>query len=352
MSSGFGRKFSVRLFGEDASDSIGFVIEGIAPNTRIDLHEIRMQLERARAMKSISCDGGAGELCRVLSGYAGGFAVGTPLAVIIENTPESPAAKTGVLRPSTEDLGALFKYEKHAAAAAGHFGGRLLCAITAAGSIAKQILFNDYGICVGGHIYSAGRVKDQSMSASDIDPQMLFELSRSELPLINKSIKSEIKDEIARARADEDTLGGEVECAASGLPAGIGAPLFEGIKSRIAQIVLSIPYVVGMDFGTGFDMCRLTGGRANDLLYTAGGRIRKQTNNDGGISGHFSDGEPVVVRVGFRPDPGVAKRIKTVDASKMEMVEFVPQQGDACVALSSLAAVEAAIAIALLDIVM
>jgi chorismate synthase len=359
MSDSFGKNLRITIFGENNSDAIGVVMEGIEPRTPIDLHEVRKVLNRQRKMQcGINQNSEYDyDICRVLSGYKDAEATGTPFVIMMENGAASPLHPDGVLRPSTFDFGAVAKYGDMAGdMAAGHMTERVQTAITAAGAVARQILWNTRGILIGAHIANIGKAQDRTFASEEITPDLLQRLGADPFPVISLDVKGAMLLEIKEALDAGDTLGGSVECAAIGVPAGLGEPAFRSMQSSISQIMFSLCDVCGVEFGLGFYFCNMTGSRANDAFMLSGGSVKKRTNNSGGVAGPLTDGGELYLRVGFRPCPDIGQKQKTVDLKAGQDITYVPegpkQKKDICSAFSALCTVEGALALAILDMLL
>lgn len=359
MSDSFGKNLRFTVFGEHNSDAIGVVLEGIEPNTPIDLHEVRKALNRQKRMGCSLNQTSDYEfdVCRILSGYKGAEATGTPLVIMMENSAAAPLHPEGVLRPSAFDFGAVAKYGDAAGdMAAGHLTSRVQTAVTAAGAVARQILWNTRGILIGAHIASLGKAKDRSFDPEDITPDLLQRLSEELFPVINPAAKEAMLAEIKEAREAGDTLGGSVECAAIGVPAGVGEPIFGSVQGLISRLMFSLGDVCAVEFGLGFHLCQIPGSRANDPFILSGGSVKKKTNHSGGVSGPLTDGGEIFLRVGFRPSFDIGLKQATVDIKAGQEITYLSQtpgqKRELCSAFSTLPTVEGALALALLDLLL
>ena len=160
-------------------------------------------------------------------------------------------------------------------------------------------------------------------------------------------------DEITNAKFDNDSVGGIVECAVTGFPAGVGGPLFDGIEGELAKALFGIPAVKGVEFGNGFTAAELRGSQNNDAFIAEDGTVRTETNRSGGIQGGISNGMPLLFRVAVKPTPSIAKPQKTVDLTTMEETELtIHGRHDPCIAVRAVPVVEAVAAIALTDLLL
>lgn len=359
MSDSFGKNLRITVFGESNSDAIGVVMEGIEPGTPIDLHEVRKVLNRQKKMQCNinqigECDF---DTCRILCGYKDGQAIGTPLVIMMENGAALPLHPDGVMRPSSFDYGAVAKYgDTGGDMASGHMTDRVQTAITAAGAIAKQILWNTRGIIIGAHMGNIGKVRDRSFCNEEITPDLLGRLNQDLFPVIAPGVRENMLREVKEASDGQDTLGGSVECAALGVPAGLGEPAFRSMQGCVSQLMFSLCDVCGVEFGLGFDFCHMTGSRANDSFILSGGSVKKRTNHSGGVAGPLTDGGELCLRVGFRPCAQIGLSQPTVDIKTRQDITYDPdemnQKQDVCSAFSALCTVEGALALAILDMLL
>ena len=181
------------------------------------------------------------------------------------------------------------------------------------------------------------------------EEELLEEAKENEV-ILDENAESAMKDEIERARLDGDSVGGVIECAAVGLPAGLGEHMFSGVEGRISGIAFSIPAVKAIEFGNGFECASLRGSQNNDQFYTDGSRIYTKTNNCGGILGGMTSGMPLVFRVAMKPTPSIYCEQDSVDMVSMKPVKLtIKGRHDPCVVLRALPVIEAAAAIAITD---
>ena len=354
MSGIWGNKIKISIFGESHGEAIGAVIDGLPSGIKLNLEAIRFQMRRRAPGKS---DLGTGRTeedeFEILSGYFNGYTTGTPLAFIIRNNDKRSSEYEyikDIPRPGHGDYTGRIKYKGYNDyRGGGHFSGRLTASIVFAGSVCRQIL-GEKGVVIASHINSIGKIDDVTFDFANIDEALIRRLNNMELPLIDKEKVNMMKEEILSAKADEDSVGGSIECALLGLPAGIGDPYFGSVESKLSHILFSIPGVKGIEFGSGFHITRLKGSQANDELYLDNGEVKTRTNHNGGIAGGITNGMPVIFRVAIKPTSSIGITQKSVDLDKMEEVEFkITGRHDPCIVPRAVPVVEAAAAIAILD---
>lgn len=234
----------------------------------------------------------------------------------------------------------------------GHFSARLTAPLCAVGGILKQILA-EKGIVIGTHLYSVGAVKDEPFSLTCVS-ETDFErvLVQNELPVLDGASVEAMKNALFDAVKDGDSLGGVVECAILGLPAGYGDPLYDGIENRIAGAIFGLGGVRGIEFGAGFEATKMRGSQHNDPFVIKDGRVATKTNHCGGVIGGISDGMPIVFRVAFKPTASISIEQDTVSLSKMENVKIkINGRHDPCIAIRALPCVESIAAAVIADLI-
>ncbi|MEL4105692.1 chorismate synthase [Oscillospiraceae bacterium WX1] len=354
MASVYGQNIKISIFGQSHGAAIGVVIDGLPAGEKLDLDALDLFLSR-RAPGNNSYSTQRKELDRpeILSGLVDGVTCGAPLAAVIRNTNTRSgdyADLMDVPRPAHADFTAHMKY--HGAndiRGGGHFSGRLTAPLCIAGGICLQLLQREQ-IQVAAHIAALGTVADRRFDPAHITSDDLALLHGADFPVLDDAAGSAMRALIETARADGDSLGGIIECAAVGLPVGLGDPMFDGMESRIAAIVFGIPAVKGLDFGSGFDGARLRGSENNDSFYMDGDTVRTRTNNHGGILGGITSGMPLVFRAAVKPTPSIAKEQKSVSFSgKKDVTLSIHGRHDPTIVPRAVPVIEAAAAIAVLD---
>jgi chorismate synthase len=330
-------------------------VDGLPAGIKIDTDELRAFLKRrVPGQSEISTARIEDDVPEVLSGLVNGVTCGAPLAIIIRNEDARSADYREVRdipRPSHADYAAHIKYGGHQdVAGGGHFSGRLTAPLCAAGGICLQIL-RGLGISVGAHILRIGGAEDDPFDPVAVSTTDFEAIRKNPLPVLRREAGEAMKTQILQAREKNDSVGGIVECAAIGLPAGLGDPMFDGIENRIAGIVFGIPAVKGIEFGSGFAVAGRMGSENNDSFYMDGEKVRTRTNHSGGILGGITNGMPVLFRAAFKPTPSIGLEQDSVSLSRLEnAVLLVKGRHDPCIVPRAVPCVEAAAAIALYDV--
>lgn len=356
MSSEFGKKVRISIFGQSHSEAIGVVMDGLPVGEEIDLEKVQAFLERrAPGRNAYSTPRKEADTARVLSGLFAGKTCGAPLCAVIENTntrSKDYDKLKDLPRPGHADYTAWVKYAgANDHRGGGHFSGRLTAPLCFAGAVCKQIL-ERRGIHIAAHILSVHGVQDSSFDAVGIDADTLRTVGEKAFPVLDDAAGEKMQVEIAAAKERGDSVGGIVECAVTGLPVGVGEPMFDGLESVLAAAVFAIPAVKGVEFGTGFGVAELFGSENNDdFIYDTDGRVKTKTNHHGGSLGGISSGMPLVLRAAFKPTPSIGMEQDTISISKRENDKLaVTGRHDPCIVPRAVPVVEAAAAVAILDL--
>jgi len=357
MSSEFGSMLRVGVFGQSHGRAIGVTMQGLPAGEAIDVAELEVFLERRRPGKNaLSTARVEPDRPVFLSGLLEGKTCGSPLCAIIENLDARSRDYEELLdkpRPGHADYPAFVKWGGAAdLRGGGHFSGRLTAPLCIAGGIAKQILARR-GIFVGAHLFSVAGISDEPFPAKPTN-ELFSAIAEQEFPVLDSAKGKQMQAAILAASKDGDSVGGVIECAAVGFPAGLGEPMFDGIENRLSAALFGIPAVKGVEFGEGFGAALLRGSEHNDAYrIDENGQVTTETNHAGGILGGISTGQPILLRVGMKPTPSISKPQHTVSLSKMENAELIVKgRHDPCVAHRAVPVVEAVTAIVLLDLLL
>ncbi len=346
MSSSIGQNIKLTIFGQSHSAAIGMTLQGIPAGIRLDRDALEAFLSRrAPGRNEYSTARSEADIPEFVAGLKQDVFCGTPITAIIRNTDtrSSDYDELAVVpRPGHADYTAQIKFGGNQdVAGGGHFSGRMTAPLCIAGGICKQIL-EGMGISVISRISSIGGICDEGELTQD--------LSHKEFPVVNDEKGMEMRQLIAEAKSQKDSVGGIIECCILGLPAGLGDPMFDGMENRIAQIVFGIPAVKGIEFGSGFASAKMFGSENNDAFYYENGEVRTKTNHCGGILGGITNGMPLTFRVAVKPTPSIASKQDSINMKTGEnAVLEVKGRHDPCIVPRALPCVEAAAAIAVYD---
>lgn len=347
MSNTIGTRLKLTVFGESHGPAVGMTLEGFPAGFEPDLAELQAFLNRRAPSASVfSTSRREADAPEFLSGLHDGRTCGDALTAIIRNTNARRADYANFLpRPSHADYPAFVKYGGAMdLSGGGCYSGRLTAPICIAGGLCKQYL-RQQGVEVFAHIFNIGAQRDEPYDP--LAPQTPV-LVRG-LTLVDPARAEAMLDEIEAVRAACDSVGGSVECAVTGLPTGLGEPMFDGVENRLAQLLFGIPAVKGVEFGSGFGCAQMRGSAHNDpYYYDENGAVRTRTNHAGGICGGMTTGMPVCFRVAIKPTPSIALPQETVDPVAHCGAELeIRGRHDPCIVPRAVAVVEAAAALAI-----
>ncbi len=354
MNSTYGDNLKLSIFGQSHGRAIGMTLDGIPAGLPVDEAKLQSFLDRrAPGRHNYDTSRKESDKPEFLSGITGGYTCGAPIAAVIYNTntrSEDYENLKDCPRPGHSDYTAQIKYGGFQdVAGGGHFSGRLTAPLCIAGGLCKQWL-EQKNIQIAARIISIGGISDES-SLDWCDPD--FSIIHTDFPVVDSETGNKMKAAITQAKAQGDSLGGIIECIVTGMPAGIGGPMFAGLEGKIAHMIYGIPAVKGVDFGSGFSGSAMRGSQNNDPFTICDGRVVTKTNNAGGILGGITTGMPVVFRVAIKPTPSIVMEQDTVRLSTMEPAKLqIKGRHDPCIVPRAVPVVEAAAAIAIFDAIL
>ena len=355
MSSTYGDKIKISVFGESHGNGIGVVIDGLPAGVKIDMDRVLVQMSRRAPGKDKTATPRLEkDIPKVLSGMLGDTLTGAPLCAVIENTNTKSGDYSNLLacpRPGHSDYTAFVKYNaSNDIRGGGHFSGRLTAPIVFAGAVCRQIL-ESKGIKIAAHINSIGTVNDAPFNPVCIEDELIDKLNNSTFALIDGSVEEAMREQVEDARMSLDSIGGTIECAVTGIDAGIGEPMFEGVEGVIAKAVFGVPAIKGIEFGKGFELAQMRGSQSNDPFRYENGNVVTETNNCGGILGGITNGMPVIFRAAVKPTPSISQKQRTVDLQKKENAELeIHGRHDPCIVPRAVPVIEAVTAIAIINL--
>ncbi len=320
MKNTFGSQVTVTLFGESHGPYIGAVLDGISPGIPVDTDYIAAQLTLRRPSGSISTARQETDAFEIVSGVFEGHTTGTPLCILIPNHDTKSGDYDSLRnrpRPSHADYAAECKY--HGAQdprGGGHFSGRVTAALVAVGAICRKAL-EARGIQIGTHILSCHGIRDRAFHTLSEDIALLNE---STFPTLSPEAGQQMRAEILTHKEQGDSVGGVLETAVIGMPAGVGEPWFDTLEGVLSHALFSIPAIKGVEFGDGFALADMLGSEAQDPFRMVDGSVITATNHNGGINGGISNGMPLLYRVAVKPTPTLSIPLDTVDLSTGENV--------------------------------
>ncbi|WP_238882161.1 chorismate synthase [Clostridium sp. YIM B02551] len=357
MSGVWGNKIQISIFGESHGNAIGINISGLPSGVLLDMEAINEKMERrAPGRSKISTARSEADKVEILSGVFEGRTTGAPLCGIIRNSDtrsQDYSKLKDLMRPGHSDYPAKIRYQGfNDYRGGGHFSGRITAPLVFAGAIAEQIL-KEKGVYIGAHVKSINNIEDDSFNPLKITKEQLASLKGSDLSVLNNEQGEKMRELILQAKKEGDSLGGVVECAIAGIPAGVGDPFFDSIESTLAHLVFSVPAVKGIEFGAGFDITKMKGSKANDSYYYDGEEIKTKTNNNGGILGGISNGMPIIFRAAVKPTSSIIKIQDTIDVNKKQEDKLqVVGRHDTCIVSRAVVVIEAVSALGILDLML
>ena len=307
-----GNNLTVTVFGESHGSHIGAIIDGITAGIKVDENFINECLAKRRPQ-------GKGETARVekdeykiVSGVFNGYTTGSPLCIIIENNDTKSKDYSlikDLARPSHADYVANVKYNGfNDYRGGGHFSGRITASIVASGAILLKAL-EKLNIKIGCHIKKCGNILDKDFN--DFDNE-IDKVNNMLFPVIN-DVEEQMKEEINNAASNKDSIGGIIQTAITGLPVGLGEPMFSSLEGELSKAMFAIGGIKGIEFGLGFNFANVKGSEANDEFVIVDDKVKTKTNNNGGINGGISNGMPIVFNVAIRPTPSILKEQNTIN---------------------------------------
>lgn len=336
------------IFGESHGPAIGVVLEGVPAGLELDLEQVQKELDRRKPGQDPTATARKeSDLLEVLSGVFEGKTTGAPLAMVIRNADQHSKDYESIRytpRPSHGDYAGFIKSRgAQDYRGGGHFSGRLTAPLVAAGAVAKQVLAGR-GVQVGAHISSIYGICDAALE----DPAELNAVAAKAFPVLDDSKGEEMRQAILEAKGEQDSVGGAIECAVTGLPAGLGAPDFGcNVEGIFAQYLFAVPAVKGIEFGAGVAFSLMRGSEANDPFAVEDGKVVTKTNHAGGINGGITNGMPVTFEVTIRPTPSISLPQESVDLRTGEETEIeIHGRHDPCIVPRAVPVIEAAAALA------
>ncbi len=345
----FGSLFRITTFGESHGPAVGVIVDGCPPRVPITAEEIQLELDRRRPGQSaITTQRREADAVEILSGVHENLTLGTPIALMVRNSDMRSGDYDDMrtkFRPSHADFTYKAKYGIRAWQGGGRASARETIGRVAAGVLARKAL------AAAGNVEIVAWVQRVQDLEVDVDP-MTVDRAAVDANIVRCPDAPTAEKMIARidaARKAGDSLGGVVEAVARGVPAGLGEPVFDKLDADLAKAMLSLPAAKGFEIGSGFAGTLLPGSQHNDPFFDAGGRVRTRTNRSGGVQGGISNGEPIVVRVAFKPTATILHEQATVDEDGHDTTIKGRGRHDPCVLPRAVPIVEAMMALVLAD---
>lgn len=327
------------------------MIDGCPPGIRIDVDRIQEELDRRRPGQSrLTTQRREEDRVRLLSGVFGGYSLGTPISMLVENTDarsQDYREIQAVYRPSHADMTYDFKYGRRSWAGGGRASARETIGRVAAGAIARQWLQNEFGVEIVAWVHQVYTVSLDTLDPSSVTRE---DVERSPVRCPEPAVSEKMVEAIEKARHERDSVGGIVGVVARHCPAGWGEPVFDKLEALLGHAYLSIPAAKGVEIGSGFQGVNLRGSEHNDEFILEEGQIRTRTNRSGGIQGGISNGMPIVARIAFKPTATINKEQHSVSATGEAVTLAAKGRHDPCVLPRAVPIVEAMTALVLIDL--
>jgi len=345
----FGELFRVTTFGESHGAAMGCVIDGCPAGIELSLNDIEKELSRRRP-GAIYGSRNEADTPEILSGVFEGKTLGSPIAIIVRNTNQNSRDYDeikDIYRPGHADYTWDTKYGIRDHRGGGRSSGRETLCRVAAGAVAKKILaLNEISVIAWSS--SIAGIKQPSLNEDGFDFE---EIERNPYRVPSKSGAEKVAAKLEELRAEGESAGGIVTCLVTGVPVGLGEPVFDKLDARLAAAIVSIGACKGVEFGAGFAAAALKGSENNDLP-SSDGKGKFATNNCGGILGGISSGQDIIFNAAFKPTPSISKQQKAFDKDGNVKEIKIKGRHDVCIVPRAVVVVEAMTALVLADLLM
>ena len=338
----FGTNIKVTTWGESHGIAHGVVIDGIPPGISISEEDIQQELDRRKpGQNKLVTPRKEDDKVNILSGIFKGKTTGTPISLIIYNKNQDSASYEELqqlVRPGHADFTYHHKYKgQNDFRGGGRSSGRETVSRVAAGAIARKILLSN-GINIISYIKQIGKIKAEKFDLETI--------SKNSIGCPDDSAAKKMIDYIEEIKKDGDSVGGLIGVKITGCPIGLGEPVFDKLDAKLAYAIMSIGAVKGVSFGAGFKVAEMKGSENNDQIRSNG----FQSNNAGGILGGLSTGEEITIQVAVKPTPSISKKQQTITIARENIDLNIKGRHDPCICLRIRPAIEAMVALTLLDV--
>jgi chorismate synthase len=346
-----GERFACMSFGESHGKCVGMIVDGCPAGLPLDETDIQPLLDlRKPGQTIIATQRKEEDKIEILSGVFNGFTTGAPICMLIWNKEHDSRSYESVVtrpRPGHSDYPAKVKYAGYADyRGGGRFSGRLTATFVMAGAIAQKLLYHTLGIETTAYTVQIGQIKADNIDLENARRNRYTNDTRC--PDLDAALQ--MREAILQSKKEGDSLGGVIECICTGLPVGLGEPIFSSLEADISRAVFSIPAVKAIEFGSGFLGSEKKGSENNDLFTIKNGNIVTKTNNAGGILGGLSNGMPIRMRIGFKPASSISRTQRTLDISTLSEIDLtVTGRHDPCVVPRAPPVVESVVSVIIAD---
>ena len=350
MSSTFGTLLKVATYGESHCKGVGAVLDGCPPGMALSEADIQPQLDRRRPGQSkLTTDRQESDQVTIFSGVENGVTLGTPIGMFVPNKDQRPddyRAMRRIPRPSHADFTYQMKYGIRASSGGGRSSARETIGRVAAGAVVEKMLRLAYGVEIVAWVSAVSEIQADAVDVQHITRDRV---DASPMRCPDPAATEQMAALVSRVKEEKDSVGGIVSCVCRNIPAGWGEPVFDKLEAKLAQAMLSIPATKGFEIGSGFAGTRLRGSVHNDPFKAGEDGLGTATNNSGGIQGGISNGEPIVLRVAFKPPATIGLAQETVDFDGSPVTLEAKGRHDPCVVPRAVPIVEAMAALVLGD---
>ena len=353
MGSTFGRLLRLTTFGESHGEAVGCVLENVPAGLELTEADIQPQLDRRRPGQSnIATPRKEADIIKILSGTFEGKTIGSPISMVVYNTnakEKDYSDFANVFRPSHADYTYQEKYGYRSYRGGARASARSTVGVVAAGAIASKILQEKMNakICAFvSQVYDLRLNTEFELPAIDI---LKKEIEKNPVRTPDQQLAILIEKQIQKARQAGESLGGIIEAHAQNIIPGLGDPVFDRLDALMAQAMLAIPATKGVEIGSGFSCATMMGSEHNDIFESIKGKVHTKTNYSGGIQGGISNGEPITMRIAFKPTATISKEQPSIDDKGNEIMLKVKGRHDPCVLPRAVPIVEAFMALVLAD---
>ena len=340
----FGSNITVTTWGESHGKAIGAVIDGIPAGMKLDEQDIQIYLDRRKPGRSkFTTARNEADEVKILSGVFEGVTTGTPISIMVENTDQHSKDYGNIatsFRPGHADYGYIEKYGLRDYRGGGRSSGRETIGRVAAGAICAKLL-SELGITVCAYTKSIGDIKIYDFDLSERDNNALC--------MPDPAAAKKATEYLEACMLNNDSAGGVIECLITGVPAGVGDPVFDKLDANLSKALVSIGSVKGVEIGDGFAVSKTVGSINNDKFRMVDGKVTKATNHSGGILGGISDGDDIIVRCAIKPTPSISQSQPTVNENHENINIEIHGRHDPVIVPRAVVVVEAMCAITICD---
>ncbi len=349
MSNSIGEKFRITSFGSSHGKALGAIVDGCPANLELSAEDIQKELDKRKPGTSkVTTARKEADEVQILSGIFEGKTDGTPITGVIFNKNQHSKDYSmfkNTPRPSHGDYGWMAKYGNYDYNGGGRGSGRVTIGHVIGGAIAKKLL-KTKGIEIISHVTQIGNIKAQNNDLKLIKEN----IEKNPIRCADIDAAKEMEELILAKKQEGDSVGGIVETIATGIPAGLGEPVFGKLDASLARALMNIGAVKGVEIGLGFDVATHTGSEINDEYEINNNKITTKTNNSGGIIGGMSNGMPIISRIAVKPTPSISKCQNSINLEKMENEKIeIKGRHDPCICPRVTVVAEATTAIVLAD---